>query len=201
MFIYWEGTMNKGIIRLTSLALCLCLGLSSCSNKDKQKAEDSKEKSQTEEITNKDGEKETDKLEKKEAADNDEDSEIKEENIEIPSQDKVDSSQTIVSGVVRVFNHDEMIEYQDINPESLPDMGESYVVLIVADEAVDVTLPSGGGGGYFTKTSDIISLPSDMDIYQDQNITISFGPDDGDFQSDFSLPVDAPRMLEVNVVE
>lgn len=138
-------------------------------------------------------------IKKKEAADNDEVSEI-EEDIESPSQDKVDSDQTVVSGVVRVFNHDEMIEYQDINPESLPDMGESYVVLI-ADESVDVTLPSGGGCGYFTKTCDMISLPSDMDIYQDQNITISFDPDDGYLQSDFSLPVDAPRMPEVNVVE
>lgn len=55
--------------------------------------------------------------------------------------------------------------------------------------------------GYFTKTCDIISLPTDMDIYQDQNITISFGPNDGYLQSDFSLPIDAPRMLEVNVVE
>lgn len=93
-----------------------------------------------------------------------------------------------------------MVEYQDINPESLPDMGESYVVLI-ADEAVDVNLPSDGGDGYFTKSADIISLTTDMDIYQDQYITISFGPDEGHWQSDFSLPVDAPRMLEVNVIE
>lgn len=40
-----------------------------------------------------------------------------------------------------------------------------------------------------------------MDIYQDQYITISLGPDDGYWQSDFSLPVNAPRMLEVNVIE
>lgn len=139
-------------------------------------------------------------IKKKEEADNNEDSIVKEEDTQSVSQEQVDSNQTVVSGVVRVFNHDEMVEYQDINPESLPDMGESYVVLI-ADEASDVTLPSGGGDGYFTKTCDMISLPSDMDIYQDQNITISFGPDDGYWQSDFSLPVDAPRMLEVNVVE
>ena len=55
--------------------------------------------------------------------------------------------------------------------------------------------------GYFTKTCDMISLPSDMDIYQDQNITISFGPDDGHWQSDFSLPINAARMREVNVIE
>ena len=93
-----------------------------------------------------------------------------------------------------------MIEYQDINPELLPDMGEVYVVLF-ADEAVDITLLTGDGDDYHTNTSDMISLPTDMDIYQDQNIAISFGPDDGYWQSDFSLPVDAPRMLEVNVVE
>ena len=40
-----------------------------------------------------------------------------------------------------------------------------------------------------------------MDIYQDQHITISFGPDDGYWQSDFSLPVDAPRIRNVNVIE
>lgn len=176
------------------------LALSSCSNKEKQKVEDSTEKSQTEEIANKDEDKEKDKLEKKKEADNNEDSIIKEEDTQSVSQDQVESDQTVVSGVVRVFTHDEMIEYQDINSEFLPDMGESYVVLL-ADELVDVTLPSGGGGGYFTKSADIISLPPDMDIYQDQNITISFGPDDGYWQSDFSLPVDAPRMLEVNVVE
>lgn len=49
--------MNKRIIRITSLALCLCLALSSCSNKEKQKVEDAAEKSQTEVITNRDGEK------------------------------------------------------------------------------------------------------------------------------------------------
>lgn len=113
--------MNKRIIRITSLALCLYLALSSCSNKEKQKVEDAAEKSQTEVMTNRDGEKETDKLEKKD--------------------------------------------------------------------------------GYFTKTCDMISLPSDMDIYQDQHITISFGPDDGHWQSDFSLPINAARMREVNVIE
>lgn len=137
--------------------------------------------------------------EAKEGANKDLD-QAREEAKEIPIQVKIDPSQTIVSGVVRVFNHDQMIEYQDINPESLPDMGESYVVLL-ADETVDVNLPSGGEDGYFTKSADIISLPPDMDIYQNQNISISFGPDDGYWQSDFSLPVDAPRMLNVNVVE
>lgn len=99
-----------------------------------------------------------------------------------------------------MFTHDEMIEYQDINPEPLPDMGEIYVVLL-ADEAVDITLLTGAGDGYHTNTSDIISLPTDMDIYQDQHITISFGPDDGYLQSDFSLPINAARMREVNVIE
>lgn len=139
-------------------------------------------------------------IKKKEEADNNEDSAIKEEDIQSSSQEQVDSDQTVVSGVVRVFNHDEMIEYQDINPELLPDMGEIYVVLF-ADEAVDITLLTGAGDGYHTNTSDMISLPTDMDIYQDQHITISFGPDDGHWQSDFSLPINAARMREVNVIE
>lgn len=139
-------------------------------------------------------------IKKKEEADNNEDSAIKEEDIQSSSQEQVDSDQTVVSGVVRVFNHDEMIEYQDINPELLPDMGEIYVVLF-ADEAVDITLLTGGGDGYHTNTSDMISLPTDMDIYQDQHITISFGPDDGHWQSDFSLPINAARMRNVNVIE
>ncbi|MDU3137043.1 MAG: hypothetical protein E6704_05600 [Anaerococcus prevotii] len=139
-------------------------------------------------------------IKKKEEADNNEDSAIKEEDIQSSSQEQVDSDQTVVSGVVRVFNHDEMIEYQDINPELLPDMGEIYVVLF-ADEAVDITLLTGAGDGYHTNTSDMISLPTDMDIYQDQHITISFGPDDGHWQSDFSLPINAARMRNVNVIE
>lgn len=139
-------------------------------------------------------------IKKKEEADNNEDSAIKEEDTQSVSQEQVDSDQTVVSGVVRVFNHDEMIEYQDINPELLPDMGEIYVVLF-ADEAVDITLLTGAGDGYHTNTSDMISLPTDMDIYQDQHITISFGPDDGHWQSDFSLPINAARMRNVNVIE
>ena len=139
-------------------------------------------------------------IKKKEEADNNEDSAIKEEDIQSSSQEQVDSDQTVVSGVVRVFTHDEMIEYQDINPELLPDMGEIYVVLF-ADEAVDITLLTGAGDGYHTNTSDMISLPTDMDIYQDQHITISFGPDDGHWQSDFSLPINAARMRNVNVIE
>lgn len=139
-------------------------------------------------------------IKKKEEADNNEDSIIKEEDKQSVSQEQVDSDQTVVSGVVRVFTHDEMIEYQDVNPELFPDMGEIYVVLF-ADEAVDITLLTGGGDGYHTNASDMISLPTDMDIYQDQYITISFGPDNGHWQSDFSLPIDAARMREVNVIE
>lgn len=78
---------------------------------------------------------------------NSEDSVIKEEDIESSSQNQVDSDQTVVSGVVRIFNHDEMMEYQNINPGLLPDMGEAYVVLF-AGVAVDVTLLTGGGDGY-----------------------------------------------------
>lgn len=139
-------------------------------------------------------------IKKKEEADNNEDSIVKEEDTQSTSQEQVDSDQTVVSGVVRVFNHDQMVEYQDINPELLPDMGEIYVVLFT-DEAVDITLLTGAGDGYHTNTIDMISLPTDMDIYQDQHITISFGPDDGHWQSDFSLPINAARMREVNVIE
>lgn len=139
-------------------------------------------------------------IKKKEEADSNKDSIIQEEDTQSVSQEQVDSDQTVVSGVVRVFTHDEMMEYQDVSPELLPDMGEIYVVLF-ADEAVDITLLTGGGDGYHTNASDMISLPTDMDIYQDQHITISFGPDDGHWQSDFSLPINAARMREVNVIE
>ena len=37
--------------------------------------------------------------------------------------------------------------------------------------------------------------------YKDKRITISFTPRDGYWQSDVSLPMDAPRMNQVKVLE
>lgn len=106
----------------------------------------------------------------------------------------------VATGVVRVFNHNEMIAYQKLNPKMLPDMGEYYAVLIL-DKPMDVTLPSGGGDGNSTRNVDIISLPEDLMSYKDKRITISFTPRDGYWQSDVSLPMDAPRMNQVKVLE
>lgn len=111
-----------------------------------------------------------------------------------------DAGNMVATGEVKVFNHDEMIAYQGLNPEMLSDMGEEYLVLIL-DKPMDVTLPSGGGGGYFTRSANLISLPEDMMSYEGKKITISFGSSDGHWQSDVSLPMDAPRMHQVKVLE
>lgn len=106
----------------------------------------------------------------------------------------------VATGEVRVFNHNEMIAYQKLNPKMLPDMGEYYAVLIL-DKPMDVTMQSGGGGGDYTRNVGIIGLPEDMMDYDGQNITISFTNTDGHWQSDVSLPMDAPRMHQVKVLE
>ena len=120
--------------------------------------------------------------------------------IESQIQEEIDAGKMVVSGLVKVFNHDEMVEYQDFDPEILPDMGESYVVLIL-EEPEEITMHSGGGPDYLTRTTNLIKLPDDMNNYEGQNITISFGSDDGFWQSDVSLPMDAPRMREVKVLK
>lgn len=106
----------------------------------------------------------------------------------------------VATGVVRVFNHNEMIAYQKLNPKMLLDMGEYYAVLIL-DKPMDVTMQSGGGGGDYTRNVGIIGLPEDMMDYDGKNITISFTNTDGHWQSDVSLPMDAPRMHQVKVLE
>lgn len=77
-------------------------------------------------------------------------------------------------------------------------MGEKYVVLIL-EKPMDFTLQSGGGDS--TRSANLISLPEDMMSYEGKKITISFGPSDGHWQSDVSLPMDAPRMHQVKVLE
>lgn len=111
-----------------------------------------------------------------------------------------DAGNMVATGKVKVFNHDEMIAYQNQHPEMFPDMGENYTVLIL-DKPMDFTLQSGGGGGNFTRSANLISLPKDMMSYKGKRITISFAPSDGHWQSDVSLPMDAPRMHQVKVLE
>lgn len=79
-------------------------------------------------------------------------------------------------------------------------MGEKYVVLIL-EKPMDFTLQSGVGGGDSTRSANLISLPEDMMSHEGKKITISFGPSDGHWQSDVSLPMDAPRMHQVKVLE
>lgn len=106
----------------------------------------------------------------------------------------------VATGEVKVFNHDEMIAYQGLNPEMLPDMGEKYVVLIL-ENPMDFTLTSGDGFSEFTRSTNLISLPEDMMAYEGKRITISFASSDGHWQSDVSLPMDAARMHQVKVLE
>lgn len=134
-------------------------------------------------------------------ATNNEDGDEKEENsMESQIQAELNAGKIVVSGDVKIFNHQEMIEYQNLDPNMLPDMGESYVVLLLKD-SVDINMHSGGGPGYITRPANIIGLPDDMGTYDGQNITISFSADDGHWQSDVSLPMDAPRMKQVKVLK
>ena len=114
--------------------------------------------------------------------------------LEGKKQAAVAAGKTVVTGMVKKFNHDEMVAFQKFNPNALPDMGESYIVLLLEDN-VDITVHSGDPyGGYRTKSVNLVGLPEEMAAYVGQKITIAFTPDDGHWQTDVSLPMDAPRM-------
>ena len=106
----------------------------------------------------------------------------------------------VVSGTVKIFTHDEMVSYQNQNPQIFPDMGEIYVILLL-DDFEDINMHLSADPEYKTYSVNMIKLPDDMADYAGQRITISFTPDDGYWQSDASLPVGAPRMNTVNVLE
>ncbi len=106
----------------------------------------------------------------------------------------VAAGKTVVTGVVKKFNHDEMVAFQKFDPNVLPDMGESYIVLLLENN-VDITVHSGDPyGGYRTRSVNLVGLPEEMAAYVGQKITIAFTPDDGYWQTDISLPMYAPRM-------
>lgn len=105
----------------------------------------------------------------------------------------------VATGLVRVFSHKEMKEFNNVPPEVLQDMEEQYVVLVLSKEAA-FKMVSGDGQSYLTRRTNIISLPYDMMKFRNNVITISFGPNDGNWQSDFSLPVNAPRMKSVKLL-
>lgn len=114
--------------------------------------------------------------------------------LEGKKQAAVAAGKTVVTGVVKKFNHDEMVAFQKFDPNVLPDMGESYIVLLLEDK-VDITVHSGDRyGGYQTKSVNLVDLPEEMAAYDGQKITIAFTPDDGYWQTDVSLPMYAPRM-------
>lgn len=114
--------------------------------------------------------------------------------LEGKKQAAVASGKTVVTGVVKKFNHDEMVAFQKFDPNVLPDMGESYIVLLLENN-VDITVHSGDRyGGYQTKSVNLVGLPEEMEAYVGQKITIAFTPDDGHWQTDVSLPMYAPRM-------
>ncbi|WP_288554637.1 hypothetical protein [uncultured Levyella sp.] len=114
--------------------------------------------------------------------------------LEGKKQAAVAAGKTVVTGVVKKFNHDEMVAFQKFDPNVLPDMGESYIVLLLENN-VDITVHSGDPyGGYLTKSVNLVGLPEEMAAYDGQKITIAFTPDDGYWQTDVSLPMYAPRM-------
>lgn len=114
--------------------------------------------------------------------------------LEGKKQAAVAAGKTVVTGMVKKFNHDEMVAFQKFDPNVLPDMGESYIVLLLEDN-VDITVHSGDPyGGYRTKSVNLVGLPEEMAAYVGQKITIAFTPDDGYWQTDVSLPMYAPRM-------
>ena len=144
---------------------------------------------------------------------NDEKEEANEVNKEVPSaiqkegesleskiQDEKNLGNMVATGSVRVFNHSELLDYQQVNPKAIPETGINYAILLL-DSPMDVTVQSGAGDGPITRNVDMIGLPEDMMNYDGQHITISFGTNDGHWQSDASLPMDAPRMHQVKVLE
>ena len=114
--------------------------------------------------------------------------------LEGKKQAAVAAGKTVVTGVVKKFNHDEMVAFQKFDPNVLPDMGESYIVLLLENN-IDITVHSGDPyGGYLTKSVNLVGLLEEMAAYDGQKITIAFTPDDGYWQTDVSLPMYAPRM-------
>ena len=140
--------------------------------------------------------KKIDEIKSLEKAENEEEN----SNMKDQAQEENDNGRMVVSGTVKVFTNDEMVSYQNQNPQIFPDMGESYVILLL-DNYEDINMISSSDPYYITNSVNIIKLPDDMADYVDQRITVSFGPDDGYWPSDASLPVGAPRMNTVNVLE
>ena len=122
------------------------------------------------------------------------------ESLESKIQAEQNLGNMVATGNVRVFSHAELLDYQQVNPKAVPDTGISYAILLL-DSPMDVTVRSGAGDGEITRNVDMIGLPEDMMNYDGQHITISFGTDDGYWQSDASLPMMAPRIRQVKVLE
>ena len=127
-------------------------------------------------------------------------SQKKGESLESKIQAEQNLGNMIATGSVRVFSHAELLDYQQVNPKAIPDTGRYYAILLL-DSPMDVTVQSGAGDGPFTRNVDMIGLPEDMMNYDGQYITISFGINDGYWQSDASLPMMAPRIRQVKVLE
>ena len=125
--------------------------------------------------------------------------ETKKEAIDSLIEKEEKKGKMVVTGQVKVFSHKELAKYQ--NFEQLADIGsgQSYVIMIL-DKPVDITVIAGDGDGYRTRQAELIDLPLDLETYNNKTITISFGPDDGHWQSDASLPMNAPRMGDVKVL-
>lgn len=67
---------------------------------------------------------------------------------------------------------------------------------------VDINMRSGGTRGHYSvRSTNLIGLPDNMMKYNEKYITISFSEDDGRWQSDVSLPMSAPRMHQVKLLQ
>lgn len=119
--------------------------------------------------------------------------------LESKVQAERNAGKMIVSGLVRVFSHKELVEYQNVSSGIFPDYGETYVLLLLEDYE-DINMQSGGGPGHFTRKVKTIVLPANLASYDNKHITISFTADDGIWPSDSTLTMDAPIMNSVNVL-
>ncbi|WP_103981681.1 hypothetical protein [Helcococcus massiliensis] len=179
--------MKKKLLQITSLILILTL--TACSSKKETVHEESNKETlvESKEETTKETKEET----LKETEKNTMDSLVEKE---------IEAGKMVVTGQVRVFSEKELAKYQNLEQLIGPNPNEKYVVMIL-DKAVDITVVAGDGDGYRTRPAELIDLPLDLSKYNEQTIIISFSPDDGHWQSDASLPMNAPRMGYVKVLK
>lgn len=202
--------MKKKLLQITSFILLL--SLTACSSKKETVHEETSKETlvETKEESIKETVKETHKETKKESLQEtvkETQKETVKETLKETQKEDMDSliekeekkGKMVATGQVKVFSHKELAKYQNFEQLADMDSGQSYVVMIL-DKPVDITVIAGDGNGHLTRKAELIGLPLDFSKYNGQTITISFGSDDGHWQSDASLPMNAPRMGDVKVL-